>query len=233
MTRVTFTGPELEGFTVEHPAASVRLLLSQPGKREVDIPTWAGNEFLLPDGQRATIRTFTPLRFDDEVLELDLDVVLHGKGAMFDWLGASSVGDPAAISGPGRGYAIDESAIDFLLAGDETAIPAISQLITSLPSHATVRAIIEIGLPDAELPMPFHPRVTVDWQLRGPNAAPGSALVPAVRNATVDIETRVWAAGEAAAMHQIRTHIFEELGMPRGMATVRGYWKHGRGLQNS
>jgi NADPH-dependent ferric siderophore reductase len=233
MTRVTFIGPQLKGFTVEHPAASVRLLLPQPGERDVVIPTWAGNEFLLPGGRRATIRTFTPLRFDAEALELNLDVVIHGEGAMFDWLGAASVNDPAAISGPGRGYAIDESASDFLLAGDETAIPAISQLTECLPSDAAVRVIIEVGHRGAELPLPNHPKVTVDWQLREANSAAGSALVPAVRSAAIDAETRVWAAGEAAAMHQIRTHLFKDLGMPRSMATVRGYWKHGRGVQNS
>ncbi len=46
----------------------------------------------------------------------------------------------------------------------------------------------------------------------------------------VDILTgsRLWAAGEAAAMQRIRRHLFEERGWPRGAAVVRGYWKYGR-----
>jgi len=38
------------------------------------MPSWNGNEFLLADGRRPTIRTFTPRRVDPEALELDLDV---------------------------------------------------------------------------------------------------------------------------------------------------------------
>lgn len=64
MVRVTLAGPDLEGFTVEDPAASVRLMLPSPGTRELVMPTWERNEFLPPDGQRATIRTFTPRRVD-------------------------------------------------------------------------------------------------------------------------------------------------------------------------
>ncbi|MGI9586085.1 MAG: siderophore-interacting protein, partial [Acidimicrobiia bacterium] len=108
MSRLTFGGPELEGFTVGHPAASVRLLLPQPGGRDIVIPQWTGNEFRLPDGERATIRTLTPLHVDTEALELDVDVVLHGEGAISDWLEAAEGNDHAAVSGPGRGYAIDE-----------------------------------------------------------------------------------------------------------------------------
>jgi NADPH-dependent ferric siderophore reductase len=38
----------------------------------------------------------------------------------------------------------------------------------------------------------------------------------------------VWAAGEAAAVQRIRSHLFVDRGLPRAHATVRGYWKHGR-----
>ena len=35
------------------------------------MPAWNGNEFLLPDGRRPAIRTFTPRRVDPDALELD------------------------------------------------------------------------------------------------------------------------------------------------------------------
>jgi NADPH-dependent ferric siderophore reductase len=38
----------------------------------------------------------------------------------------------------------------------------------------------------------------------------------------------VWVAGEAAAVQRIRRHLFEDRGLPRSQASVRGYWKHGR-----
>ena len=75
MVRVTVSGPELAGFTVEQPAASVRVLLPSSGAADVVVPSWNGNEFLLPDGRRPTIRTFTPWRVDPEALERMLATV--------------------------------------------------------------------------------------------------------------------------------------------------------------
>jgi NADPH-dependent ferric siderophore reductase len=228
LVRVTLAGPELEGLTVDDPAASVRLLLPAPGTTELVMPTWNGNEFLLPDGRRPTIRTFTPRRVDAEALELDLDVVDHGGGAASEWTGAAAPGDPAAISGPGRGYTIDREAPAFLLAGDETAIPAISQLLEALPPETSVQVRIEVAHPTARLPLPAHPGAAVEWCDLPPGAPPGDALVAAVEGADIAAGTRVWAAGEAAAVQRIRRHLFSERGLARTQCTVRGYWKQGR-----
>jgi NADPH-dependent ferric siderophore reductase len=228
MVRVTFAGPDLEGLTVEHPAASVRMLLTSPGAQELVIPRWNGNEFLLPDGRRPTIRTFTPRRVDPEALELDLEIVIHGGGVASAWAEAAEPGDPAAISGPGRGYALDRDAPAFLLAGDETAIPAISQLLEALPTETPVQVYVEVAHPDARLALPDHPRATVEWCDLPPGASPGDALVVAVRGAGLAPGTRVWMAGEAAAVQRIRRHLFDDRGLPRAQAAVRGYWKHGR-----
>lgn len=228
MVRVTFADPDLEGLAVEHPAASVRLLLPPAGAHELVMPSWNGNEFLLPDGRRPTIRTFTPRRVDPEALELDLEIVIHGGGVASEWAEVAEPGDPAAISGPGRGYAIDREAPAFLLAGDETAIPAISQLLEALPADKPVQVHIEVAHPDARLALPDHPRATVEWCDLPPDASPGDALVATVRGVVFPPGTRVWVAGEAAAVQRIRRHLFEDRGLPRAQASVRGYWKQGR-----
>ncbi|MDQ3679637.1 MAG: siderophore-interacting protein [Actinomycetota bacterium] len=228
MVRVTLAGPELEGFAVEDPAASVRLLLPPPGARELVMPSWNGNEFLLPGGHRPTIRTFTPRRVDAEAVELDVEIVLHGAGVASEWAEAAEPGDPAAVSGPGRGYNIDGEAPGFLLAGDETAIPAISQLLEVLPGGIPVLVHIEIAHSEARLALPGHPRATVQWCDLAPGASPGDALVAAVGSADFAPGARTWVAGEAAAVQQIRRHLFEGRGLPRAQASVRGYWKRGR-----
>jgi NADPH-dependent ferric siderophore reductase len=228
LVRVTLAGPELEHLTVDQPAASVRLLLPSPGAPELVMPTWNGNEFLLPDGHRPTIRTFTPWRVDPEALELDLGIVVHGHGSASEWAEAVEPGDSAAISGPGRGYTIDGDAPGFLLAGDETAIPAISQLLESLPAESAVQVHIETGHPDARFSLPEHPNATVEWHELPTGAASGDALLDAVRDADIAPGMRVWAAGEAAAVQRVRRHLFQDRGLPRAQATVRGYWKHGR-----
>jgi NADPH-dependent ferric siderophore reductase len=227
MVRVTWEGPELDGLMVELPAASVRLLIPAPGSQDVVVPSWNGNEFLLPDGRRPTIRTLTPRRVDAAALELDVDIVIHDGGALSGWVQTAEPGHPAAISGPGRGYTIDRDAPAFLLAGDETAIPAISQLLETLPTGRPVQVHIEVAHTDARLALPIHPDAIVEWHDLPPGSGAGAALVAAVRDASFVAGTRVWAAGEAAAMQQIRRHLFDERALPRSQTTVRGYWKRG------
>ncbi len=228
MVRITLGGPELEGLVVDQPAASVRLLLPRAGQAAVVMPAWDGNVFLLPDGRRAPIRTFTPRRLDPEALELDLEIVVHGRGAASEWAEQAKAGDEAAVSGPARGYQVDDEAAAFFLGGDETAIPAISQLLEVLPRQAPVQVRIEAARADARLELPGHPGATVEWLALPSGARPGDALVEAVRQAELIPEGRVWVAGEAAAVQRIRRHLFDERALSRAEATVRGYWKHGR-----
>lgn len=225
MVRVTLAGPELTGFPVPEPAASVRLLIPSSGHSELVLPKWNGNEFLLPDGQRPIIRTFTPRNYRPDEHELDLDVVIHEGGAVAEWVGVAGTGDPAAVSGPGRGYSIDPEATRFVLAGDATAIPAIAQILETFPADKAVRVLIETGSFEARLELPSHPMADTSWLYLPKDAQPGTALVPAIRNVALDPGVRLWVAGEAAAMHQIRQYLFKEQGQPRSQATVRGYWK--------
>jgi NADPH-dependent ferric siderophore reductase len=228
MVRVTLAGSELEGLIVTDPAASVRLLLPARGVDELVVPSWNGNEFLMADGRRPTIRTFTPFRVDPEALEIELEIVVHGAGIASAWAEAARPGDKAALSGPGRGYAVNCDAPAFLLGGDETAIPAISQLLDVLPAETSVEVRIEVARPEGRLVLPDHPRATVEWCDLPSSASPGDALVAAVRAVDLAPDTRVWIAGEAAAVQRIRRYLFEERGIPRAQTSIRGYWKHGR-----
>jgi len=236
LVRCTFGGDDLVGFPQPDPAASVRVLFPAPGTTELVMPEWNGNEFLMPGSGggirlRPYLRTFTPraTRTDgSDPPELDVDVVLHGNGVASSWVEAAELGAPAAISGPGRGYAVAADAPPHLLAGDESAIPAMSQLLEVLPPTASVIVHVEIDDPDARHALPDHPRAELHWHERPAGAPPGDTLVAAVEDASIDNDTRVWAAGEAAAMQRIRRHLFETRNLPRSRTTVRGYWKSGR-----
>lgn len=228
MVGVTLGGPALAGLTVEHPAASVRLLLPSPGSGDLVVPEWNGNEFLLAGGGRPVIRTLTPVRVDSASLELDVEIVIHRGGIASRWADSARPGDPAAVSGPGRGYVIDPAAPAYVLAGDESAIPAIDQLLKALPDATPVQVVIEVGHPDARIPLAHHRLATVGWYDLPPGATAGDALVAAVHGADIPGGARVWVAGEAAAVQRVRRHLFEDRGLPRSQATVRGYWKRGR-----
>ncbi len=219
MVRVTFAGPELGGLVVDQPAASARLLLPSPPGRGLVIPTWTGNEFLLPDGQRPVIRTFTPLGSE---FELAFDIVIHDGGIASEWVSVAERGDPAAVSGPGRGFVVDPEVDRYVLAGDESAIPAIRQLLDALAPATAVTVFLD-ARPGARQELSRHPNASVEWSV---------SLLRAIRDQEITPRSHVWAAGEAAAMQAIRRHLFEERSIPRRQATIRGYWKHGRAGHN-
>ena len=233
LMRVTLQGPALAGFEPPLPAGSVRVLLPDAPGEPLVLPVWNGNAFFHVDGRRPVIRTLTPLRHDAVSGELDIDVVLHGEGPLSEWAATAGPGAPAAISGPGRGYAVADGPTTYLLAGDESAIPALGQLVEALPATARATVIVEVGQPDARLPFVDRSNVDVHWVERPDGSVPGTALVPAVTGAELASDTRVWVAGEAAALQRIRHHLFSDLGISRAMATVRGYWKQGRAMHDS
>lgn len=224
LRRITLGGPALAGFDPGLPAASVRLLV--PTRGDLELPAWTGNEFLLADGTRPAIRTLTPLDHRPERHELDVEVVLHGDGPLSTWAGATRPGDEVAMSGPGRGHEVDPSASEHLLAGDESALPAIGVLLAAIGGGAAVHVLVEVEGPEARLDL--DGATSARWLVRSAGQAPGDALVEAVTETEVSAGTRVWAAGEAAAMQRLRRLLLEERSMDRRHATIRGYWKVGR-----
>ena len=215
LARVTLAGDELDGFLVDAPAASVRLLLPSSGTPEFVVPLWHGNEFLLPDGRRPTIRTLTPWHVDSARREMEVGIVLHGTGAASEWAAGATEGARAAVSGPGRGYSVATDAAVYFVAGDETAIPAIDQLLGAIPASVDVAVHIEIADPSARSRVD-RASVGFDHVARGPGrrACRAAALAAAVLAADIDAAAHVWVAGEAAAVQRVRRHL-QERGLPR------------------
>lgn len=228
MLRLTFVGDGLHQMAAE-PAASVRLLVPTPGTDELIVPEWNGNEFLLDDGTRPAIRTFTPLASALGDDHLDIDIVRHAGGAVSDWAERAVPGTEAAISGPGAAYEFPRSADTLLVFGDETAIPAIGQLIESGPESLALEITIEIVDAGARVELPDSDRVAVTWLVTRSGGTPGVELAEQAQSITeLPDGTDVFAAGEASAMQSIRKHLFNELGVDRQRATIRGYWKPAR-----
>jgi NADPH-dependent ferric siderophore reductase len=227
MRRIVVGGRALAGLEIGEPAASVRVLFPPPGADALVMATWTGNQFELPTGERAPIRTFTPRHLDRRRDELTIDFVVHGHGLAADWARTAGPGDEVAVSGPARGHVLDVDASAHLFAGDETAIPAISQLLEAAPAGKPVRVHVEIADPDARIDLPSHPDADVVWHLRADGAAPGDGFASAVE-AIEELPESIWIAGEAAAVQRLRKHLFDVRRRTRSTVTARGYWKHGR-----
>ena len=218
MVRVTFTSPELADFGWNGPAAHIKLIFAQPAPEAPAV-----------EPPRPTMRTYTPRRFDREALELDVDFILHGEGPASHWAEQAAVGQTLTIAGPGRCYAIDPAAEWFLLAGDDTAIPAISTILESLPATAAARVFIEVVDRADEVEIPAHPNTTVTWLHRGPDTAKaGAPLEASVRGYQMPAGSgRVYVACESGAMRRIRAHLLTEKTINREHVVTRGYWKQG------
>ena len=190
------------------------------------MPTWNGNEFLFADGTRPPIRTLTPLRHDATAPTSSTWRSFATARARCR-IGSTGRRRAQVSPCPARAAAIvvDPHAPAFLIAGDESALPAITTLIPELPPAASVHVVVEVTDPIARLELPFHPRLTEQWCIATTGASSGDALHAALTSAAIEPDTRVWVAGEAAAMQRIRKHLFEVRSVPRDHAVVRGYWK--------
>jgi NADPH-dependent ferric siderophore reductase len=213
MRRVTFTGEALAAFAWPGPASHIKLVFSAD-----------------PSGDtKPVLRTYTPRRFDPQTLELDVDLVIHGEGPASTWAEQAAPGQPLAIAGPGRAYAVDPTAGAYLLAADETAIPALATILAELPPTTPVQVFVELSeLAQAAALDVTHPGASFHWLVRGAfDDAPGALLEAAVRGATVSADARIYVACEAGALRRIRRYFLQERQFPVAQLTTRGYWKLG------
>ncbi|MEV5492186.1 siderophore-interacting protein [Streptomyces bobili] len=179
-----------------------------------------------PREQWPVTRTYTVRHWDTEHRELTLDFVLHGdEGLAGPWAARVQPGETVRFMGPGGAYAPDPAADWHLLAGDESALPAIAAALESLPAGAVAHAFIEVSGPEEE--QKIDSDVDVVWLHRGGRPV-GERLVEAVR-ALEFPEGRLHAFvhGEAAFVKELRKLLRVELQVPREDLSVSGYWRLG------
>ena len=176
------------------------------------------------------MRTFTIRRFDPTAAELDVDFVLHGEGPASQWAEQAVVGGLAAIAGPGgRRYLVDPAATRLILAGDETALPALATILEALPGGMRANVYAEVQDAADEVSLTSAGQVHVTWLHRGqPSGATGDLLPQALQQlGSIDDQTRVWLACEASVMRRLRRQLLDESKVHPDAMVTRGYWKVG------
>ncbi|SDK54641.1 NADPH-dependent ferric siderophore reductase, contains FAD-binding and SIP domains [Nonomuraea maritima] len=193
--RVTFTGDDLHLFADNGFDQRIKLFLPVPQHGLRHLPTGAGwfHEWrALDDGRRNPMRTYTARLVRPEAREVDVDIVLHPDGGpAARWAESVRPGDAAALLGPDAGFEGTHGGVEFhppegtgcvLIAGDETAVPAICAILERLPSWLAGEVVMEVPCDDDQWPVLTDAPVKVTWLAR--NGAPrGEALIPAVRAA--------------------------------------------------
>ncbi|MFI6941858.1 siderophore-interacting protein [Streptomyces sp. NPDC050418] len=245
LARVTFTGygesdedRALTGFRSGGLDQSCSLFLPQPGQKEPVLPpeqepgAWYMAYRSMPDDERAVMRSYTVRAQRPEAGEVDIDFALHEDGGpACVWAEKAAPGDRVNVLGPadadntGVRFQLPESAPWVLLWADETALPAASAILESLPAGLPVRAFFEVPYAADELAPRTAADLTVTWLAR----ERGESALEAIRAADgLPAEAPyIWLAGEAGAMKLIRRHLLDDRGYDRRSVSFTGYWRLG------
>ena len=221
MTRVTVGGPDLADFAYAGTDQNV-MLYFYPDDVELPEPLTLAAARGMWSQVRPLTRTYTVSRYDNDACEIDFDFVLHSDaGPASDWAKRARPGDRLIFVGPSPAYLPDLTADWHLLAGDETALPAITAILRELGPDVPVRVFVEVEDAAEEQPLP----VEVTWLHRDGTddllaRAVAAAELPAGR---VD----AWLAGERASMVALRQHLLADRGYERSRVRPTTYWRRG------
>lgn len=195
LVRLTFKGPTLDQFGTTCLDQRIKLAF---GSREcveelVERDDWFAWARSLPEHVRPHLRTYTVKAVRPMLKELDVDFVVHGtEGPASAFAVKAPIGTHIAVVGPVEGAPGSSSegvawapgsASHILIAGDETAVPAISNIVESLSPE--VRGAVFLEVPSSGDIQDFTAPhgVTVNWLPRESHtgATRGDVLYRAVQ----------------------------------------------------
>lgn len=219
----------------------VRVYLGGPGFDEFEPGPHTDSYVKLEleaDGE-TVLRTYTVRAVDREAGQIAIDFVVHGdQGVAGPWAASVRPGQTVVVRGPGGAYRPDPDADWHLLAGDDTAIPAVAAALEALAPDARGRVFLEVAGPDDEIALEAPAGVEVTWLHRGsaagttgPDLSGASApLVSAVTGAEwLPGDPHVFIHGEAeTVMQYLRPYVRKTRGVPAARASISGYWRRGR-----
>ncbi|WP_406488865.1 siderophore-interacting protein [Streptomyces phaeochromogenes] len=273
LVRVTFTGPDLHAFASNGQDQSLSLFLPRPGQQTPVVPMEYGDGWRqawidTPEDVRAVMRSYTlrALRQDANgaTTEIDIDFVLHGTepgaatpaGPASRWAADAESGDRAVLLGPS---VADNTAIRFrppadadliVIWADETALPAASAILETLPAGTKARVWLEVPHTGDRVEPTTSADAEITWLVRdeahadapgedrdgAPEAAAPAAPPEATPLALEAIRTAqlpsaqapyAWIAGESGCVKALRRHLVREREIDRRRVTFVGYWRRG------
>ncbi|MFI9763904.1 siderophore-interacting protein [Streptomyces sp. NPDC051963] len=242
LVRVTFAGDELRDFHSDGCDQSLSLFIPAEGRTEPRVPVELGDGWWQawreqPDDVRAVMRSYSLRSLRRNPDEIDIDFVLHEPaGPASRWAARAAAGDKVQLLGPAIA---DNRAIRFrppadtdlvVIWGDETAVPAVSAIVESLPAGTRARVWLEVHHAGDIQDLATEADVEIDWLVAEKPGVEGSPMaLDALREARLPPAEHpyVWIAGESGCVKQLRRHFVGERGIDRRRVTFVGYWRQG------
>jgi NADPH-dependent ferric siderophore reductase len=230
MRRITLAGENLGRYDAFD--LHIKILVPPVG---IETPQWPvlgpSGLTVWPEGEaRPSMRTYTIRRIDVARGEIDVDFVVHeDAGPGSDFALRARPGDVVGMFGPG-GRNVGPAAW-YLLAGDETALPAIGRILEGLPASTQGVALIEVADAAHEMDLVRPPGMELRWLHRQGRAPGTTTLLPdAVRAVTIpgDRPVFAWAGVEFEAFRAIRSHWRKDCGLDKSHHLAVAYWRRGK-----
>ena len=158
-----------------------------------------------------------------------IDFVVHGTdGIAGPWAASAVEGDVLVLGGAGGAYAPSADTDWHVLAGDESALPAIASALQAMPADARGVAHLEVEDDDDVLTLEAPEGVRLHWILRGHERST-TLLADALDAAEwpADASVQVFAHGERESMKAVRA-VLARRGITRDRFSLSGYWAYGR-----
>jgi NADPH-dependent ferric siderophore reductase len=212
---------------------TINLLVPRVGDADPRWPSVARDgRIVWPLGSHGVhLRSYTARRQDPAAGLIEIDFVLHGDGPAAAWAAAAAPGAPLGVAGAGT--LGDRPAGHLLLAGDETALPAISRILAQAGPATRGVALLEVADPAEEQPLTAPAGMEIRWLHRG-GTAPGESTLLADAIAALDRPDEpdlfAWVAAESGAVRTIRAHLRGRWGLGRAQHHAIGYWRRGRAM---
>ncbi|MCD2470862.1 siderophore-interacting protein [Jiella sp. MQZ9-1] len=164
---------------------------------------------------------YTVVDVDPAQGRLSFDLFLHEGGLATQWAREVETNAVVGVVGPGGGMPPPG---DFLLlAGDETALPAIRRILELSKPDRRGHVFIELGDPADRVALPMPSGMTVEWLTRGR----GPSLLETVIAAPfppAGASRFVWIAAERQLIRSARQHFRETLNVPLDEGYLSAYW---------
>jgi NADPH-dependent ferric siderophore reductase len=228
--RVTAGGPGFDALRMnEFTDKYAKLIFADPGLGLTPPYDLTALRKSLPPDRRPVTRTYTLRRVDVRRQQLAIDFVVHGDaGIAAPWAAHAEPGDFLTLSGTGGAYYPDPGCDWHLLAGDESALPAICSALEALPGDARGLAYLETSDPGEYLDATAPSGVQVTWLHRPqPGSQPRMLADALLAGPWLPGWAGVFAHGERESMKAVRAALKARL-RDGDQLSLSGYWASGR-----